>query len=29
VQAKLTSLHIMEANLETVFLSLTGKTLRD
>ena len=29
VQANLTSLHIMEANLETVFLSLTGKTLRD
>jgi ABC-2 type transport system ATP-binding protein len=28
-QAKLTSLQIMEANLETVFLCLTGKNLRD
>jgi ABC-2 type transport system ATP-binding protein len=27
--ARLTSLQIMEANLETVFLSLTGKTLRE
>jgi ABC-2 type transport system ATP-binding protein len=29
LQAKLTSLQIMEPNLETVFLSMTGKTLRD
>lgn len=29
LDARLTSLQIMEANLETVFLSLTGKMLRD
>ncbi|MCE1254512.1 MAG: ABC transporter ATP-binding protein [Anaerolineae bacterium] len=29
IGAKLTSLQILEANLETVFLSLTGKTLRE
>ena len=29
LQAKVTSLQILEPSLETVFLSLTGKNLRD
>ncbi len=29
LDARVTSLEILDANLETVFLSLTGKSLRD